>query len=97
MLKLATQRIKIHLAKAIGLAFILLSLTGCSCAPSIVLFGASFPDWLICSGIGVIAMTLMHTILRKGEHQCWLEPAFIVYPCVTALSAMLTWLLFFTH
>ncbi|WP_248912544.1 hypothetical protein [Obesumbacterium proteus] len=47
--------------------------------------------------MGVIAMTLMHTILRKGEHQCWLEPAFIVYPCVTALSAMLTWLLFFTH
>ncbi|MDU7483493.1 YtcA family lipoprotein [Hafnia alvei] len=97
MQKLATKYIKFHSAKAIGLVVIILSLTGCSCAPSIVLFGASFPDWLICSGIGVIAMTLMHTMLRKGEHQCWLEPAVIVYPCVTALSAMLTWLLFFTH
>ncbi|WP_343711090.1 YtcA family lipoprotein [Kosakonia radicincitans] len=70
-------------------------LTGCSPAPSVVFFGASFPDWLLCSVIGVAGMTLLHVLSRRSKNTGWLSPAVIVYPCVTALISMLTWLLFF--
>lgn len=70
-------------------------LTGCTPAPSIVMFGASFPDWLLCSGVGIIGMILMHVLLSKSKLKFLLYPTLIVYPCITALIAMLTWLLFF--
>lgn len=71
--------------------------TGCSPAPSVVMFGASFPDWLLCSVVGVLVMTFLHVLFHKTNHRRWLEPALLVYPCVTALAAMLTWLLFFPN
>jgi len=57
-----------------------LLLTGCSPAPSMVVFGASFPDWL-----------------RTPEKRAWLAPQLLTYPALTALIAMLTWLLVFPH
>lgn len=71
------------------------SLTGCSPAPSVVFFGASFPDWLLCTGIGVTGMTLLHLLSSNLHKTGWLSPAVVVYPCVTALISMLTWLIFF--
>ncbi|MEB6622846.1 YtcA family lipoprotein [Enterobacter roggenkampii] len=70
-------------------------LTGCSPAPSVVFFGASFPDWLLCSAIGCGGMTLLHIISSKLSKTGWLTPEVIVYPCVTALISMLSWLIFF--
>ena len=70
---------------------------GCSPAPSVVMFGATFPDWLLCSGIGVLVMSFLHSLLHKGKYKSWLEPAGLVYLCVTALAAMLSWLLFFPN
>ncbi len=72
-----------------------LLLTGCTPAPSVVFFGASFPDWLICTGIGAGTMVLLHILLTRKGHVFWLSPAIVVYPCITALTAMLVWLLFF--
>lgn len=74
-----------------------LLLTGCSPAPSLVFFGASFPDWLICTGIGAGIMILLHVLLTRKGHKFWLFPATMVYPCITALTAMLIWLLFFPN
>ncbi|MGQ3664481.1 YtcA family lipoprotein [Citrobacter braakii] len=70
-------------------------LTACSPAPSVVFFGASFPDWLLCTGAGVAGMTLLHTLSCNLRKMGWLSPAVVVYPCVTALISMLTWLIFF--
>ncbi|WP_090126924.1 YtcA family lipoprotein [Kosakonia arachidis] len=76
--------------------FIVVSpLTGCSPAPSVVFFGASFPDWLLCTGIGVAGMTLLHLLSSKLHKTDWLSPAAVVYPCVTALISMLAWLILF--
>ena len=72
-------------------------LTGCAPAPSIVLFGAAFPDWLWCTGMGVLGMTLLHLVSVRTGKKAWLAPAVVVYPCVTALIAMLTWLLVFPN
>ncbi|OAT22867.1 YtcA family lipoprotein [Proteus myxofaciens] len=84
-----------NIKKIIQTVLIIGLLTGCTPAPSIVMFGASFPDWLLCSGIGIIGMVLVHIILSKTKLRFLLHPVLIVYPCITALIAMLTWLAFF--
>ncbi|WP_342639545.1 YtcA family lipoprotein [Proteus faecis] len=84
-----------NIKKLVTTVLMILFLTGCSPAPSIVLFGASFPDWLLCSAIGILGMIIIHIILSKTKGHFFLYPVIIVYPCVTALISMLTWLLFF--
>lgn len=74
-----------------------LLLTGCSPAPSMVVFGASFPDWLFCLCGGVAGMVAIHLLLRTPEKRAWLAPQLLTYPALTALIAMLTWLLVFPH
>ncbi|WGL92265.1 YtcA family lipoprotein [Serratia marcescens] len=74
-----------------------LLLTGCSPAPSMVVFGASFPDWLFCLCGGVAGMVAIHLLLRIPEKRAWLAPQLLTYPALTALIAMLTWLLVFPH
>ncbi|MFZ8595008.1 YtcA family lipoprotein, partial [Klebsiella quasipneumoniae subsp. similipneumoniae] len=73
------------------------TLTGCSPAPSVVFFGASFPDWLLCSAMGGIGMTLLHILSGRLRKTGWLAPAVVVYPCITGLISMLSWLIFFPH
>ncbi|WP_077264254.1 YtcA family lipoprotein [[Enterobacter] lignolyticus] len=94
-----TSKVSKRLAsgKRLGPLAALLSLTGCAPAPSIVLFGAAFPDWLLCTGAGVAGMILLHVVSVRRKKTQWLQPAAVVYPCVTALIAMLTWLLVFPH
>ena len=71
------------------------SLAGCSTAPSIALFGATFPDWLLCAGSGCFIMLAIHILLRDSKFREWLQPAVLVYPCMTALATMFLWLLIF--
>lgn len=66
-------------------------------APSIVVFGASFPDWLFCLCGGVAGMVAIHLLLRTPEKRAWLAPQLLTYPALTALIAMLIWLLVFPH
>lgn len=86
--------IKAKLYFLLALVFIL---AGCSPAPSVVLFGASFPDWLLCALTGVAGMTAIHLLVSRSRYREWLLPAPVVYPCLTALVAMLTWLMVFPN
>jgi len=70
-------------------------LTGCAQPPSIVVFGASFPDWLFCITGGVIATSVVHAVRAGGRRLAWLAPVGASYPILTALFALLTWLIFF--
>jgi Na+/serine symporter len=87
----------INLARRTLVLGLTLLLSGCYSAPSLVMFGASFPDWLLCSIIGTLVMTVIHLSLHKTAGKTWLEPVTVVYPCVTFLAAMLAWLLFFPN
>lgn len=83
-----------HFSKVFLMAFLL---EGCYPAPSVVFFGAAFPDWLLCSGLGLFGVIVIHSILVHTGQQRWLQPAVIVYPCITSLIAMLGWLLIFPY
>lgn len=77
--------------------FTTLLLAGCTPAPAMVVFGASFPDWLFCICGGVVGMVFIHTTLRTLEKRSWLVPQCLTYPALTALISMLIWLLVFPH
>ncbi|SOD79476.1 Uncharacterised protein family protein [Serratia sp. JKS296] len=83
--------------KALLTGIILVTPMGCKPAPAIVVFGASFPDWLFCLYGGVAGMVAIHLLLRTQEKRAWLAPQLLTYPALTALIAMLIWLLVFPH
>ncbi|MFW2275961.1 YtcA family lipoprotein [Burkholderia orbicola] len=78
-------------------ALVSLSLSGCTRAPSIVLFGAAFPDWLFCIAGGVLATIFIHFILSVKRCITALEPLPLSYPGLTAIFAVSIWLLIFYH
>ena len=85
-------------ARLFGPAALLLAalpLAGCRMAPSIVLFGAGFPDWLFCMAGGVIATVAVHLSLAASKRVAVLEPLPLSYPALTAIFAVLIWLLVF--
>lgn len=70
-------------------------LGGCSMSPSMVIFGAAFPDWLFCITGAVIGTVVVHALLGEDSRERWLSPVAFSYPVVTALFAMSLWLAFF--
>ncbi|MGE7955850.1 YtcA family lipoprotein [Pseudomonas sp. NPDC089530] len=72
-----------------------LLLSGCSLSPSLVIFGAAFPDWLFCLVGGVLGTLAVHRLLgRWGAHERF-APLALSYPALAGLLAMLLWLVFF--
>lgn len=72
-------------------------LAGCSRAPSIVLFGAAFPDWLFCIAGGVLATVMVHLIFGATRGAVLLRPLPLAYPGLTAIFATSIWMLVFYH
>lgn len=70
---------------------------GCAFAPSIPLFGATFPDWLFCIVGGVAGTIFVHLALSRRGTSSLLAPLAISYPALSALLAMATWLVFFSR
>ncbi|MCO1668287.1 hypothetical protein FA459_02185 [Pseudomonas aeruginosa] len=70
-------------------------LGGCSMSPSLVLFGAAFPDWLFCIVGAAVGMALLHALLGRQGRRQRLAPLALSYPLITALLAMSLWLAFF--
>ena len=64
-------------------------------APSFELFGAFFPAWLLCAGVGVGCAIVSRVILTKSPlaqtipHQLW------VCTALGVISALLFWLAIF--
>jgi len=64
-------------------------------SPSLVLFGASFPDWLFCIVAGVMGTATIHSLMGKYGVRERLAPLALSYPALAALLAMLLWLAVF--
>ena len=72
-------------------------LSGCAFAPSVNLFGASFPDWLFCLVGALLTTVVIHVVLSKRHSIARLHPLSLSYPSLTTLFALLFWLGFFSH
>ncbi|UMZ12088.1 hypothetical protein I9018_32290 [Pseudomonas sp. MPFS] len=64
-------------------------------SPSLVVFGAAFPDWLFCIAGGVLATTAIHVVLGRYAVRERIAPLALSYPALAGLLAMLLWLAVF--
>jgi len=74
-----------------------LLLGGCAFSPSIPMFGAAFPDWLLCMVPGVIGTVFAHLALSRRGKSAVLAPNAITYPALAAVLSMAFWLIFFSR
>jgi len=81
-----------HLKTALVLVPLLCS--GCSLAPSVAIFGAFFPDWMICALLGIVA-TLVARALAGATGLIESPAPPLLYPMLALLFAALSWIVLF--
>ena len=77
------------------LALIAFFAGGCQRAPSFDILGSFFPVWIFCGVAGIVVAVIAWRILIRTNYDSEIRPAVLVYPCLAALVAFLTWLVFF--
>lgn len=80
-----------------SLAFLLpVALAGCKRAPSFSIAGSFFPDWILCSVVGIIASSLAHALFVRLKLEKEIQPTVLIYPCIAVSCAVTLWLLLFS-
>jgi hypothetical protein len=75
---------------------VILSVTGCSRAPSFNILGSFFPAWILCGVIGILLTVGVRILFVRVNFEQELSPLILVYPCLAAFFTFLVWLLFFS-
>jgi hypothetical protein len=80
-----------------ALSFAAVALGGCSVggAPSFALFGAFFPAWLLCGGIGVICAGIARVAFVGSGLSNTLPDQLAVCTAIGVMASVLAWLLWF--
>jgi YtcA family len=68
---------------------------GCQRAPSFDILGSFFPVWIFCAVAGIIFAAVAREVLLRLKYDAEIGPPVLVYPCLAALVAFVTWLIFF--
>lgn len=71
-----------------------LSCGGCSRAPSVAVFGAFFPGWMLCALLGIALAVLIRGVAAVALPRPWNAPP-LLYPALALLCAALCWMLIF--
>jgi hypothetical protein len=61
---------------------------GAPLSPSVPLFGAYFPSWLICAAVGVLGAVLLRVIFVKIGLDELLPLRLLVYTCIAAIMGL---------
>lgn len=73
-----------------------IALSGCQRAPSFNIVGSFFPDWILCSILGIVTAALAHWLFVRLTLEREIQPAVLIYPCIAVSCAVTLWLLFFS-
>jgi hypothetical protein len=65
--------------------------------PSLTIFGAFFPSWMLCAVIGVVAAVVMYVVLSRTRLGGEVKPALLAYPSIAFSVTFLLWLTFYGH
>jgi hypothetical protein len=73
----------------------LLLCSGCTYAPSVPMFGAFFPGWMLCAllGIGLAVIVRVLSIVTGLARVVAIPP--VIYPLLAMLFAAVGWIFFF--
>ena len=75
----------------------LLGIGGCARAPSINILGAFFPAWMLCVVVGIVLTMVLRMVLVATKVDGYIGPRGIIYPALTLLLTLGTWVLFFQN
>ena len=86
-----------HRLKIAPVAFFLLEmLMGCEGPPSFSIAGSYFPDWILCSFVGIVVSALAHRLFVSLKMERDIQPPVLIYPCIAVSCAVTVWLLCFS-
>lgn len=75
--------------------------TGCAVSgyhsPAVDVLGSYFPAWMVCIISGLALTLIARALLISAKVDMHLHPAAVVYPCLTVIFTMATWLAFFRN
>ncbi len=71
-------------------------IAGCQQAPSFNVVGSIFPDWILCSIVGLVVGPLVHATLVHFDLDKEIDLPVLIYPCIVISCALTTWLVFFS-
>ena len=74
----------------------MLTITGCSRAPSFNILGSFFPAWILCGVIGIALTVIVRVFFVRANFEQHLSPLIVVYPCLALFFTFSIWLVFFS-
>jgi hypothetical protein len=97
MAEVGSMRSPTEHAKVLLAPTLVLVLGGCSQsgAPSLVLFGAYFPDWMLCAVLGIVGAIVARVVLVATGLAVVLPYQLLVCSSIGLIFAILAWLIWF--
>ena len=74
---------------------IALALLASGCDPILNIYGSFFPAWVVCLVVGVLFTVLLRLVFALIRVEQYLGPLLVIYPSLTLLLTLVTWLIFF--
>jgi YtcA family len=74
-------------------AALTLAVTGCD--PVIDVQGSFFPAWIACLAAGIALTAVAHWLLARFRLAPHLGPPLLIYPSLSLLLTLMTWLIFY--
>jgi len=74
---------------------IVFALLASGCDPIINIYGSFFPAWVVCLVTGVLFTVLLRLAFAVTQVERYLGPLILIYPSLTLLLTLVTWLIFF--
>jgi hypothetical protein len=65
------------------------------CDPILNIYGSFFPAWVVCLVVGVLFTVLLRLVFAVIQIEQYLGPLILIYPSLTLLLTLVTWLVFF--
>lgn len=82
----------LRLVAALGGACAVLTLGGCTAAPTMNVLGSFFPAWLACAALGVLAAALARLLLGRAGIASHLPLPPLTYLGIAVAATLATWL-----
>jgi hypothetical protein len=71
------------------------ALAAAGCDPVIDVQGSFFPAWIACLAAGIALTAVAHRLLTLAGLAPHLGPPLLIYPSLSLLLTLVTWLVFF--
>ena len=66
-------------------------------SPTIDVLGSYFPAWMVCIIVGIVLALITRQLLIGFKISAHLQPALLVYLCMTILFTLAVWTAFFQN